>query len=148
MASVRKEFFVAKDAAAVWNAVRDFGAVHTRLAPGFVVACKLNDETGEIARDITFANGMQARELLVGIDDEHHRLAYAITGGRAKHYNGSMQITPEGNGSRATWIVDVLPEALAQPISAMMDLGVQAMQRALASDPATNAGQMTGREAA
>lgn len=131
MASIRKEFPVAADATVVWNAVRDFGAVHTRLAPGFVTACALDHTDGETARDLTFGNGMQARELLVGIDDAHRRLAYAIVGGRAKHYNGSMRIVAEGKGCRAVWIVDVLPEAFAQPISAMMDLGVQAMQQAL-----------------
>ena len=131
MASIRKEFAVAANASAVWDAVRDFGAVHTRLAPGFVTACTLDHANGETARDLTFGNGMQARELLVDSDEAHQRLAYAIVGGRARHYNGSLQIVAQGNDCRAIWIVDVLPEAFAQPISAMMDLGVQAMQQAL-----------------
>ena len=34
MATVYKEFIVEADAAHVWDALRDFSAVHTRLAPG------------------------------------------------------------------------------------------------------------------
>ena len=136
MASIRKEFSIAADAATAWGAVRDFGAVHTRLAPGFVTACELDIGAGETARDLTFGNGMKARELLVAADDENHRLAYAITGGRTKHYNGSIQIVADGNGTRAIWIVDVLPHEFTQAISAMMDMGVQAMQRALSQETA------------
>src|SRR5262249_28453542 len=65
MATIRKEMVVRADAAAVWDAVRDVGALHERLVPGFVVDTKL--EPG--ARVVTFANGMVARELIVTVDD-------------------------------------------------------------------------------
>ena len=36
MASIHKDISIDASPADVWDAVRDFGAVHTRLAPGFV----------------------------------------------------------------------------------------------------------------
>ena len=52
MASIRKEIPLDARAEDVWAAVRDIGALHTRLVPGFVTDTKL--ESG--ARIVTFAN--------------------------------------------------------------------------------------------
>src|SRR5690242_294649 len=38
MASIRKEFHLNVSAEEVWDALRDFYAVHERLAPGFLTA--------------------------------------------------------------------------------------------------------------
>lgn len=59
---------------AVWAALRDVGALHTRLVPGFVVHTKL--EPG--ARIVTFGNGMVVRELIVDINDEAMRVAWSV----------------------------------------------------------------------
>jgi hypothetical protein len=58
MASIRKEIPINARAEDVWAAVRDIGALHQRLVPGFVTDCKL--EGG--VRVVTFANGMVARD--------------------------------------------------------------------------------------
>jgi hypothetical protein len=42
MASVHKELLIEAPAGDVWNAVRDVGAVHTRLARQFVVDTRLD----------------------------------------------------------------------------------------------------------
>ena len=129
MATVYKEFIVEADAARVWDALRDFKAVHTRLAPGFLTGCTIDAEG---ARILTFANGLVAREMLVGIDDAHRRLAYTVTGGQAAHHHASAQVFTEGEGrSRFVWITDVLPDELAVPIASMMDAGLEAVQRTL-----------------
>jgi hypothetical protein len=47
-------------------ALRDVGALHTRLVPGFVVDTRL--EAG--ARIVTFANGMTVREQIVTVDED------------------------------------------------------------------------------
>ncbi|MGP8122375.1 MAG: SRPBCC family protein, partial [Xanthobacteraceae bacterium] len=52
MASVRKDFIVNAPADQAWDALADFGAVHTRLAPGFVIECRLEDGHTRI---VTFA---------------------------------------------------------------------------------------------
>ena len=128
MASIRKEMLVGARPEEVWAAVRDVGAVHTRLAPGFVVDCRLDGD----ARIVTFANGLVARELIVDIDDAARRLVWSVVGGRPTHHNGSLQVFAEGDGrSRVVWIADLLPHDLAGAIGGMMEHGMGAMQRAL-----------------
>jgi hypothetical protein len=128
MASIHKDIPIDARPEDVWAAVRDFGAVHRRLAPGFVTDTRLDGD----ARIVTFHNGTVARELLVDCDDTRRRLVYAIAGERVKHYSASVQILPDGEAStRMIWIVDVLPNEIAPYISGQMDQGVLAMQKAL-----------------
>lgn len=128
MATIYKEFTVEAGVDQVWDALRDFGAVHQRLAPGFVTDCKVE----EGARLVTFANGLVARELLVGIDESAHRLCYSAVGGKATHHNASAQLFAEGAGrTRFVWITDVLPNELASFSTTMMEQGAKVMKRAL-----------------
>ena len=129
MASIQKDIPIDASPDDVWDAVRDFGALHTRLVPDFVTDTKLDGD----ARIVTFASGNVARELLVDCDDQRRRLAYAIAANeRVKHYAGSVQVLADGaTRSRVIWIVDVLPNEIAPFISAQMDYGVLAMQKKL-----------------
>jgi Polyketide cyclase / dehydrase and lipid transport len=128
MASIRKEIVIDAAAADAWDAVRDVGAVHTRLARGFVTATRL--EPG--ARVVTFVNGFEARELIVDVDDAQRRIAYSVVGGSVKHHNASMQILEEGaRRSRMVWITDVLPNEAAAQLATMIDQGAEAMRRTL-----------------
>ena len=128
MASIQKDISIDASPADVWDAVRDFGAVHTRLAPGFVVDSRLDGD----ARIVTFANGNVAREQLVDCDEARRRLVYAIANERVSHYSASVQVIANGETrSRLIWIVDVLPNAVAPYIDAQMDLGAQAVQKTL-----------------
>ena len=128
MASIRREVSVAAGPAVVWDAIRDVGAVHERLAPGFVVDTKLE----EGARLVTFGNGMVARELIVDVDDEARRLAWAVVGGRMTHHNASLQVFADGEGrSRVVWIADLLPNELAGYIAGMIEQGMAVMTKTL-----------------
>ena len=128
MATIYKEFTVEAGVDPVWDALRDFGAVHQRLAPGFATDCKVE----EGARVVTFANGLVARELLVGVDESARRLCYSAVGGKATHHNASAQLFAEGAGrTRFVWITDVLPNELAGFIDAMMEQGAEVMKRTL-----------------
>ena len=130
MATLRRQIDVAASPADAWSAVRDFGALPTRLVPGFVTGCVLEDDGA--VRLVTFANGLQVRERLVTCDDAGRRLAYTAEGGRASHYNAVVEVTDAaGGGSRLVWTVDLLPDALAPAIDGMMAMGVKAMQSAL-----------------
>ena len=130
MASIRKETPMNARAEVVWDAIRVVGAIHTRLAPGFVTDTRL--EEGGSARMVTFANGLVARELIVDVDDRDRRLAWSVVGGRPTHHNGSLQVFAEGEARcRVVWIADLLPHDLAGPISGMMEQGLQAMKRTL-----------------
>ena len=129
MAYLRKEVRIAARAEEVWAAVRDVGAVHQRLAPGFVTDTRYDGE----ARTVTFANGMVLHELIVDIDEGDRRVSWASVGGRAKHHNGSMQVFADGDGSRLVWITDLLPNELAPPISAVQDQGLAVIRETLES---------------
>ena len=128
MASIHKEIPINADPDDVWAAVRDFGAVHRRLAPGFVIEARLDGE----ARILSFANGTVARELLVDCDEARRRLVYAVISERVKHYSASVQVLAEGDSrTRLRWIVDLLPHEMAPYIAGQMDQAALAMQKAL-----------------
>jgi hypothetical protein len=119
----------------VWDAIGDYGAVHERVAPGFVTATELV----EGGRVVTFANGLVATETLVTRDEAGRRLVYAIIGGRPTHHNASFQVFAQGDGSRVVWIADLLPDALAPAIGEMMTTGAEAMRRTLSRQTAPSA---------
>lgn len=127
MASIHKEISLAASPASIWDVVRDIGAAHTRFAPGFVVDTVMDGED----RIVTFANGFVAREVIVDIDESRRRLAYSVRSERMAHHNASFQVLDEGKGARLVWIADVLPEAAAVTVGAMMEDGIQAAKRAL-----------------
>jgi carbon monoxide dehydrogenase subunit G len=129
MASIRREFTLDAAPEAVWAAVRDVGAVHTRLARGFVTDCRMDGPD----RIVSFANGLEARELIVDLDDAARRIAYSARSERLSHHNASLQVFADGAGSRLVWITDVLPHEAGARAGQMMDAGVAAMRRTLAS---------------
>lgn len=130
MASIRSELLVETHPDKAWDAVRDVGEIHVRLVPGFVTDCRLEDG----ARIVTFGNGMQVRELIVDIDDDARRVAWAAVGGQFRHHNASLQVFAEGNGhTRLVWIADLLPNELAEPIRAMIEQGMATMKQSLES---------------
>jgi hypothetical protein len=116
MATIRKEVQIDARPENVWDAVRDVGALHTRLVPGFVTGVRME----EGARIVTFGNGMVAREVIVTIDDASRRLVWTIVGGRLTHHNGVAEVFPDGRGSRFVWTADLLPDALGPTIDGMM----------------------------
>jgi carbon monoxide dehydrogenase subunit G len=133
MASIHKDIPIDAHPDDVWDALRDFGALHTRLVPGFVVDTRLEGDV----RIVTFANGNVAREVLVDCDDSRRRLAYAIIGEWVKHHSASAQVTADGETrTRLIWIVDVLPHEIAPYISGQMDQGALAMQQVLGRNAA------------
>ena len=128
MASIHREVLIQADPETVWDALRDVGALHRRLAPGFVTDVRLE----EGARVVTFGNGLVARELIVDIDDKARRLVWSVVGGRMTHHNASAQVLPDGEGgSRFVWIADLLPHELAPGIAELMEQGLAVIKRTL-----------------
>jgi polyketide cyclase/dehydrase/lipid transport protein len=128
MATLTKQIALDTGAANAWSAIRDFGQVHTRVAPGFLT--KLEMDNGD--RVITFFNGLEARERLVTVDDEQCRLVYSVVEGRPTHYNAAVQVFPEGDGrSRVIWTIDVLPNELGPTIGGMMEHALPIMKKTL-----------------
>jgi len=128
MASIHKEVLIDAPPAQVWDAIRDVGAVHTRLARGFVVDTRLEGDS----RIVTFAGGLVARERIINVDDRSRRLAYSIVEGRPAYHHASIQAHAEGDArSRVVWIADLLPDDLAGPVGGMMEQGCAAMKQTL-----------------
>ena len=127
MASIHREIFIEACPDDVWDALRDVGAIHTRLAPGFVTDVQMEDG----ARVVTFGNGRVARELIVTVDDAARRLVWSVVGGAMTHHNASAQVFPEGSGCRFVWIADLLPDALAPTIAGMIEQGLAVIGRHL-----------------
>jgi hypothetical protein len=129
MASIHKTISIEAPASDVWDAVRDFGAPHKRLVPGFVLDTKLD---GDEARIVSFSNGTVARELLVDCDDSRRRLVYAVISERLKQHSASVQVIADGEAnSRLIWIVDALPHEIAPYMNDQMDQAAAVMQKAL-----------------
>jgi hypothetical protein len=135
MATIRTSIPIARPAPAVWAAIADVGAVHTRLARGFVTDTRLEGDT----RVVTFEGGTVARELIVSVDDADRRIAYAVVESPLglRHHHATMHVVPssdDGAGTcRLEWVADVFPDEAAATISGMMDIGAAAMQRTLSS---------------
>jgi hypothetical protein len=133
MASLHKDIPLDAHPDDVWSAVRDFGALHTRLVPGFVTDTRLDGD----ARIVTFANGSVAREQLVDCDEARRRLVYAIANERMSHYSASVQVLADGEArSRLVWTVDLLPNEIAPYVDGQMDQAAVAMRKAFRRDAA------------
>jgi carbon monoxide dehydrogenase subunit G len=129
MASIRREIQIDARPETAWAALRDVGALHHRLVPGFVTDTRLE----EGARVVTFGNGVVARELIVDVDEEARRVAWAVVGSALMtHHNASAQVFPNGaGGCRFVWIADLLPDAAAPSIAAMIDAGMAVIKPTL-----------------
>jgi carbon monoxide dehydrogenase subunit G len=128
MASIHKEVQIKAPPDQVWDALRDVGALHTRLVPGFVVDTRMDGD----ARIVTFGNGMVVREEIVDVDDATCRVVWAVVGGQFLHYNGTAQVFPNAvGGSRFVWTADLLPNDLAVGVTAMIEAGLAVIKQTL-----------------
>jgi len=134
MATIRKEAHIDTPADRVWDSLRDLGALHTRLAAGFVVDTTMEGN----ARVVTFTNGMTVREEIVAVDDAHRRVAWAIVGQQFHHFNGAAQVFDDDDGARFVWTTDLLPDGAAADVDAMMTAGIAEIKKTL------EAGRVTG----
>ncbi len=131
MASIRKEIQIEARPEDVWDALRDWGAIHQRLVPGFVVDARLDGED----RIVTFFNGAELREVLIDRDDEARRLVWSVVDGPYSHHNGAAQVFAEGEGSRFVWTADLLPDAAAAATGEMMEKGIGVAKQTLEAQP-------------
>jgi carbon monoxide dehydrogenase subunit G len=117
MATIHKEIEIELSKEFVWDAIRDVGAIHKRLVPGFVVDCKLKGDW----RIVTFGNGMVVRELIVDVDDKTSRHSWSARGEPLTHHNASVQVFSEGQDKcRVVWVADLMPNEVAGGIAEMI----------------------------
>jgi len=127
MASIHRELEINAPAEDVWDAIRDVGAVHTRLARQFVIDTQLDGDS----RLVTLANGEVVRERIVTMDDHARRLVYAVVDWRTTHHNASFQVVPGDTGCRLVWITDLLPYSLAALVNGFVEQGCVAIRQTL-----------------
>jgi hypothetical protein len=128
MATIRKEIRIDQSKEFVWDAIRDVGAIHKRLVPGFVVDCKLEGDW----RTVTFANGMIMRELIVDVDDNTCRHSWSVRGEPLTHHNASIQVFSDGpDKCRVVWIADLMPNEVAETVGEMIQQGLDTMKKTL-----------------
>ena len=128
MASIRREITIDATPDDAWAALRDFGALHERLAPGFVTDARLDG--GD--RILTFFTGTVVREVLVDLDDDARRLVWSIVDGPYTHHNGAAQVLDRGGGrTRFVWVTDILPHELAERTTEMMERGLAVIKQTL-----------------
>ncbi|MCS7477334.1 SRPBCC family protein [Umezawaea endophytica] len=129
---MRQSFTVDAHPKQVWAGLRDVGAVHERLIPGYVTATRIDGSH----RYLTMADGWVVHELVVTVDDDARRLAYAVVEGsrpELEHHHASFQVFDDGPGtSLVVWTTDVLPDELAPEVRLRVERGSQVMARALA----------------
>jgi len=133
MATIRKQIPIGMKTAEAWDVLRDYGALHDRLVPGFVTDTRLDGED----RVVTFANGSLARERLVTMDDDRRRLVYTVVESPLgfTHHQASVELVEgveEAGDCWLVWTADVLPEDVAPVVDEMMDAGAAVMARTLA----------------
>jgi Polyketide cyclase / dehydrase and lipid transport len=112
----------------VWDALRDWGAVHERLVPGFVVDARPDGE----GRVVTFFNGMTVVERFVDLDEAQHRLVWSTVSENLTHHNASAQVVDDGNGgTRFVWVADFLPHEAAETFEQMMERGAAVLKETM-----------------
>jgi hypothetical protein len=128
MASIHKERTIEADPDEAWSALRDWGALHERLVPGFALDTHL--DAGD--RIVTFFNGAIARERLISLSDQDRRLVWSIVDGPYTHHNGVAQVFANGDGTtRFLWIADLLPNELAELTGELMERGIDTVKSTL-----------------
>jgi len=127
MAALSRELTFDADAATVWAGVSAVATPHIDLVPGFVTATELDGDT----RTVTFVNGSVARELVVDIDHDARRLAYAVVDSAIglTHHHSTMQVEDRAGGARLVWTVDALPHTAARRLEEMMTMAAATMVR-------------------
>ncbi|MFF2080042.1 SRPBCC family protein [Kitasatospora sp. NPDC058162] len=133
IATIVEDVLIEADAESVWDAVRDVGAVHERLIPGYVLDTRMDGDV----RYLTTPGGAVIRELIVSVDDELRRLAYSAVEGfkiPLTHHHASFQVFPAAEGRcRLVWTTDVLPNDMADQVRLRVSRGAQVMKQTLES---------------
>lgn len=120
MPTVQKKTAIQASPEQVWDAVRDVGAFHLRLVPGYTENTLLDGNE----RTLILPDGGTVRELIVSIDDQERRMVFAVKEGRMPllHHNASFQVLADNQGgSFLVWTTDFLPGELTEGIQAQVN---------------------------
>lgn len=128
MASARKEILIDVPPRQAWEALRDWGALHERLVPGFALGAEVDGRD----RLVTFFNGAVYRERIIDVDEAARRLVWSIVDGPYEHHNASAQVLEEPEDRTLfVWIADLLPDETAERTSGLMEQALKTVKQTL-----------------
>jgi uncharacterized protein YndB with AHSA1/START domain len=130
VATIRVETLINVPADRVWAAIADVAHVHQRLLPGRVHDARIE---GDI-RILTMPDGSEIRELIISVDDQLRRMAYAVIAGPKlplTHHHASFEVRDEGDGARLIWLTDVLPHDMTPAVRARTERGIVELKQTL-----------------
>jgi carbon monoxide dehydrogenase subunit G len=128
MATITREITLDATPDAVWEKLRDVGAIN-----------ELIDFLGEVTvegdrRACALDGGGELEELIVTVDDEARRVAYSIVESPFgfAHHGASMQALANGNGgTRFLWVSDFKPDDVEPALAEAVDGALASIERAL-----------------
>jgi carbon monoxide dehydrogenase subunit G len=106
----------------VWTLAGDFGGIAGWM-PG-MESCRLEGDNR-----ILDTMGMTITEKLIAKDDAARAITYAIVDGvPVDSHEATITVTPAGDGSHVTWVVDAAPEEMADLMVAVYQQSLEALK--------------------
>jgi carbon monoxide dehydrogenase subunit G len=92
----------------VWKLLREFGGLADWM-PG-IESCSVDGDVRTLQ-----TMGIEIKEQLRSRDDDARRISYSVVEspmGNLESHLATISVDPEGDGSRVTWAVEVVPDDL------------------------------------
>jgi carbon monoxide dehydrogenase subunit G len=106
----------------VWKVAGDFGGIGSWM-PG-IESCRVEGENRILAM-----MGMTITERLVGRDDAARAITYAIADGvPVESHEATITVTPTGETSHVTWVVEAKPDDMADLMTGMYQQSLEALK--------------------
>jgi carbon monoxide dehydrogenase subunit G len=106
----------------VWAVVGDFGGIGDWM-PG-IDSCRVEGDNRIIE-----TMGMAITERLVSRDEAGRRLTYSIAAGApVESHEAVIAVAPSGTGSHVTWVVEAMPDEMADLMAAVYQQALEALK--------------------
>ncbi len=117
MATIHREIPLHAATEQVWDKIADLGRVHAMMS--FLTDASVDGDR----RTCGLAMGGQLSELVLSVDDERRRLAYAIVESPfgLEFHSASMTVAATDAGSALVWTTDVKPDGAAEQVAGLID---------------------------
>ncbi len=127
MASIYKEARLSAPIEKVWGIVADVGRVN-RLT-SLITESRLEGDR----RYCRFGDSNDVEELIVSVDEANKRVVYSVQRSSLNftHHNASMQVVPDGRGTRFLWITDLTPDEAAAQVEPVIDMVLASIKETL-----------------
>ena len=116
------EIDIDRSADDVWAVIGDFGGIAGWMTG--IETCRVEGENR-----ILETMGMTITERLVSKDDEGRVLTYSIADGApVERHEAEITVTPTGETSHVTWLVDTAPDEMADLMASIYQQSLEALK--------------------